>query len=273
MGIVFTMPTPRRFGRHERNRPLRTPAPIPRTQRRRRAQQRRMAIRVLRNMGPPPARPRPNQPSDRRLRRQVQRLPTPQRPRQQRPRRISSRPDGRRDACRPPPHLICREAVQTVDSGERLRKSSDDDGRHCFRGGREAAPRRVCAPVDVVVRGAVPRSGAAACLAAPGRARRRSFRPGAFRPGSFRPGSFPFRTFRRPGRRGLPAGGHALERHPRGVLRAGRCGRAAARLARRCRRRRRKPGRNAADKSASARLTAPGVRGRSPGRISAHASA
>ena len=196
-----------------------------------------------------------------------------QRSRQPRPRRISSRSDGRRDACRPPPHLICREAVQTVDSGERLRKSSDDDGRHCFRGGREAAPRGVCAPVDVVVRGAVPRSGAAACLAAPGRARRRSFRFGAFRPGAFRPGSFPFRTFRRPGRRSLPAGGHALERHPRGVLRAGRCGRAAARLARRCRRRRRKPGRNAADKSASARLTAPGVRGRSPGRMSAHASA
>ena len=52
------------------------PAPIAQAQRTRRAQQRRLTIRVLRHMGPARRQPRPHQPMDRRLRRRVQHLQT-----------------------------------------------------------------------------------------------------------------------------------------------------------------------------------------------------
>ena len=63
------MPAPRHHA-------VRTPSQIARTRRTRRAQQRRLAIRVLRHMGPHQRRPRRHRPVDRRLRRRVRHLPT-----------------------------------------------------------------------------------------------------------------------------------------------------------------------------------------------------
>ena len=63
------MPAPRHHA-------VRTPTQVARTRRTRRAQQRRLAVRVLRHMGPHQRRPRRHQPMDRRLRRRVRHLPT-----------------------------------------------------------------------------------------------------------------------------------------------------------------------------------------------------
>ena len=97
------MPAPRHHA-------VRTPSQIARTRRTRRAQQRRLAVRVLRHMGPRQRRPRWHQPMERRLRRRVRHLPTTPGPWRTNPRTVPCSTRGRRT----PLHLIWPEPGQRV---------------------------------------------------------------------------------------------------------------------------------------------------------------
>ena len=134
-----------------------------------------------------------------------------------------------------------------VDIRGGVAKASACHARHRSPDGRESASDGVSAPVDIVVRGAVPRSGAAACVAAPGRARR-PWTP-------WRPWR-PWRSWRRalrPRIRGsLPAGGYALDRPAFGAVRAGLRTRPAARRSHAGARGGVQPGSSTADTGAAA---------------------